>query len=150
MCVYKNLFKYAQKNSAFPALLMIIKLSRCVARRLHAEWHQGGTYPKPRGPNPWPPSRGWMTTSFSISWPLIPTFPIWVLYLITMAWKRHLWSTDLTLFTLLRLDDLINFNLMPYSPYMPNLGSLSQSHGLEEVPVVHRPGPSHLPEVGRP
>ena len=24
------------------------KLSRCVARRLHAERHQGATYPKPR------------------------------------------------------------------------------------------------------
>ena len=30
---------------------------------------------------------------------------------------------------------------------MPNLGSLSHLHGLEEAPVVHRPGPGHLREV---
>ena len=36
---------------------------------------------------------------------------------------------------------------MSYSPYMPNLGSLSHSHGLDEAPVVHQPDPGHLPEL---
>ena len=49
-----------------------------------------------------------------------------------MAWKRHLWSTDMALVTFLWLADLIIFNFNTYSPYMPNLGSLSRSHGLEE------------------
>ena len=53
-----------------------------------------------------------------------------------MAKKRHLWSTDLTLVTFLRLADFIIFDFMSYSPYMPNLGSLCHSHGLEEAPVV--------------
>ena len=57
------------------------KLSRCVAHRLQAEWHQGATYPKPCWSNPCPPSRGWMTSSFSISSPMDPTCPLWVLYL---------------------------------------------------------------------
>ena len=65
-----------------------------------------------------------------------------------MAWKRHLWSTDMALVTFLRLADLIIFNFNTYSPYMPNLGSLSHSHGLEEAPVVHQLGPGHPPEVG--
>ena len=65
-----------------------------------------------------------------------------------MAWKRHLWSTNLALVTFLRLVDLISFDFMSYSPYMPNLVSLSHSHGLEEVPVAHQPGPEHLGEVG--
>ena len=30
---------------------------------------------------------------------------------------------------------------------LPNFGSLSHSHGLEEAPVVHQPGPGHLWEV---
>ena len=62
--------------------------------------------------------------------------------------KKHLWSTDLTLVTFLRLADLIIFDCLSYSPYMPNFGSLSHSHGLEEAPVVHRPSPGHLPQVG--
>merc|ERR1712117_794446 len=33
---------------------------------------------------------------------------------------------------------------------MPNLGSLSHSHGLAEVPLVHQPGPEHLGEVSQP
>ena len=33
---------------------------------------------------------------------------------------------------------------------MSNYGSLSHPHGLEEVPVVHQPGPGHLGEVGYP
>ena len=74
--------------------------------QLHAERHQGATYPKPRWPNSRSPSRGWMILSFSISCDIVP--------------------------------------------YMPNLGSLSHCHGLEEVPVVHRPGPGYLPEVGWP
>ena len=78
------------------------KPSRCVACQLHAERHQGATYPKPRWANSWSPSRGCI------------------------------------------------FYLMRYSPYMPNLGSLSHFHGLEEAPVVHRPDPGHLPEVGWP
>ena len=89
-----------------------------------------------------------MILSFSISCHIVPTCPIWVLYLIPMAWKRHLWSTDMALVTFLRLADLIIFDLMSYSPYMTNLGSLFHSHGLEEAPVVHQPGPGHLPEVG--
>ena len=36
---------------------------------------------------------------------------------------------------------------MPFSPYLPNLGSLSHPHGLEEAPVVHQPGPGHLPKL---
>ena len=64
-----------------------------------------------------------------------------------MAWKRHLWSTDLALVTSVRLDDLIIFNFMSHISYMPNLGSLSHPHGLEEAPVVHRPGPGHLPDL---
>ena len=31
---------------------------------------------------------------------------------------------------------------------MPNLGSLFHPHGLEEAPVIHRPGPGHLVQVG--
>ena len=54
-----------------------------------------------------------------------------------MAWKRHLWSTDLALVTFLKLDDLIIFYFMSYSPYKPNFDSLSHSHSLEEAPVVH-------------
>ena len=54
-----------------------------------------------------------------------------------MARKRHQWSTNLALVTFLRLDDLIIFYYMSYSPHMPNLGPLSHSHGLEEAPVVH-------------
>ena len=67
-----------------------------------------------------------------------------------MAQKRHLWSTDLALVTSLRLDDLIFSYFMSYSPCMPNLGSLPNSQGLKEIPVVHRPGPGHLADVGRP
>ena len=57
-------------------------------------------------------------------------------------------SSNMSLVTSERLDDLIIFNFMSYSPYMPNLGSLSHSHGLEEAPVVHRAGPGHLVDVG--
>ena len=107
---------------------LITKSSRQVVRRSHAEWHLGMTYPKPHWPKPWPPCRGWMTTSFSISCPIdptspvplswpssfswgwmtskfsipcpwVPTCPIWVPYLIPMASKRHLWSTNLALYT---------------------------------------------------
>ena len=59
-----------------------------------------------------------------------------------------MWSTNLALVTFLRLADLIIFNFMSYSPYMPNLGSSSHSHGPEEAPVVHQRGSGHLPEVG--
>ena len=90
------------------------------------------------------------TSSFSISCLILPTCPIWVLYLIPMACKRHLWSTNLALVTFLRLDDLINKNFMYYSPTMPNLGSISHSHVPEEAPVVHQPGPGHLVGVGQP
>ena len=54
-----------------------------------------------------------------------------------MAWKRHLWSTDLALVTFLRLAEIIIFAFMSYSPYMPNLGSLCHPHGLEEATVAH-------------
>ena len=64
-----------------------------------------------------------------------------------MAWKRHLWSTDLALVTFLRLADFFIFNLVSYSLYMFNLGALPRSHGLEEAPVVHQPGPDHLVDV---
>ena len=64
-----------------------------------------------------------------------------------MAWKRHLWSTDLALVTFLKLDDLIIFYFMSYRPYISNLGSLCHSHGLEEAPVEHRPGPGHLLDI---
>ena len=89
-----------------------------------------------------------MTTSFSISSLMDPTYPIWVLYLVFTAWKRYLWSTDLALITFQRLDDLIIFYFMSYSPYMPNLVSLSHSHNLEEATVVHRPLPGHLVDIG--
>ena len=36
---------------------------------------------------------------------------------------------------------------MIYGPHMPNLGSLPHLHGLEEAPVVHPPGPGHLPDL---
>ena len=72
------------------------------------------------------------------------TCPILVLYLISMAWKRYLWSTDLALVTFLRLDDLLFFYFMSYRPYVPNWGCLSHPYGIEEAPVVHRPGPAHL------
>ena len=64
-----------------------------------------------------------------------------------MAWKRHLWSTNLALVTFLRLADLNIFDFVFYSPYKPNLGSLPHPHGLEEAPVVHRPGPGHNAQV---
>ena len=67
-----------------------------------------------------------------------------------MAWKRHLWSTNLALVTFLKLDDLIILYFMSYSPNVPILGSLSHSHGLEEAPVVHQPGPGHLVDVSQP
>ena len=70
-----------------------------------------------------------------------------VLYLIPMAWKRHLHLCDLALVTLLKLDDFIILYFMSYSPYIPNLGSLSHPHGPKEAPVVHRPGPGHLPDL---
>ena len=96
--------------------LYTIKLSRCVARQLHTECHQGATYLKPRSPNSWSPSRGLIVFSFSISCHIIPTCPIWVLCLIPMAWKRHLWSTDLTLFTLLTSSISIACPLVPTCP----------------------------------
>ena len=40
-----------------------------------------------------------------------------------MAWKRHLWSTDLALVTYLRLANLIIFYFMSYSPNILNLDS---------------------------
>ena len=67
-----------------------------------------------------------------------------------MALKRHLLSTDLALVTFQKLDDLIIFYVLFYSPYVPNLGCLSHPHGLEEAPVVHRPGPGHLVDVDQP
>ena len=42
----------------------------------------------------------------------------------------------------------IPFQRGVYRPYLPYFGSLSHLHGLEEVPVVHRPGPGNLPEAG--
>ena len=59
------------------------------------------------------------------------------LHPLPMAWKRYLWSTYLALVTFLRLADLISFDLMSYSPYMPNLGSLSHSYCLEVAAVIH-------------
>ena len=59
----------------------------------------------------------------------------------------HLWSTDLVEVTSVRLDDLIIFNFMSHISYMPNFGSLSHPHGLEEAPVVHPPGPGHHPDL---
>ena len=58
-----------------------------------------------------------------------------------MALNRHLWSTDLALATLERLVNLIKGYVMTKGSYIPNLGSLSHPHGLEEAPVVHRPDP---------
>ena len=53
-----------------------------------------------------------------------------------MAYKRPLWSTNLALTTWERFVDLIICYVMAKSPYMPNLGSLSHPHGLEEAPVA--------------
>ena len=78
-----------------------------------------------------------MTTSFSILCPIDPTCPIWVLYLIPMAWKRHQCSTDLALVTFLRLADLNIFYFMSNCHYIPNLGSLPHSHGLAEALEAH-------------
>ena len=61
---------------------------------------------------------------------------MWALYLTPIAKKRHLWSTNPALVTFLRLADLIRFDFLSYTPYMPNLGFLSHPHGLEEAPVV--------------
>ena len=65
----------------------------------------------------------------------------------------HLWTTDLALTTLERLVDLIICFVMSKGPYMFNFGSLSHPHGLEEAPVVHRPGPDQriqkIPSRGR-
>ena len=67
------------------------------------------------------------------------TCPIWALYLIPMAQKRHLWSTVLALATLDMLAELIIGHFLSTSPIMPNLGSLFHPHGLEEeeAPVAH-------------
>ena len=117
------------------------KLSRCVARRLHASRQRQQRVrhtPKARR----------RQRAFSCT--LVPSYPIWGLFVVSMAWKRHLWSTDLALLTFLRLDDHIFLDLMSFSPYIPNLGSLSHPHGLEEAPVVLQPGPGHLVDVGQP
>ena len=65
-----------------------------------------------------------------------------------MAYKRHLLSNNLVLATLEMSVDLIIDSVMTNSPHMPNLGSLSHPHGLEEAPVVLQPGPGHLVQVG--
>ena len=41
----------------------------------------------------------------------------------------------------------IIFYFMTYRLYLPNLGSLSHPHGLEEAPVVHQSGLGHLVDV---
>ena len=69
--------------------------------------------------HPWP-RRG---TSYPPTWPWSPS-----------------WSC-------LNLKCLISYSIDSYSLYMPNLGSLSHSHGLEQAPVIHRPGPGHFPDV---
>ena len=86
---------------------------------------------------PWPTCRCWLTSSFAISCPTVPTCPIWALYLIPMALKRHLWPTDLALAILYMLANLIVGDFMSTSPIMPNYGSLCYYHGLEEAPVAH-------------
>ena len=45
------------------------------------------------------------------------------------------------------LGDLMITHVLPSSPYMPNLGSLPHPHGIEEEPVVHRPGPGQYADV---
>ena len=35
-------------------------------------------------------------------------------------------------------------------PFLAKFGSMCHSHGLEEAPVVHQPGPGHLVNVGQP
>ena len=82
--------------------------------------------------------------------PYSPYLPNWVLNLIPMAWKRHLWSTNLALVTFLSLVDLVNFDFMSYCPNMPNLGSLSHFHGLEEAAVVQRPSSDHFESIHHP
>ena len=48
------------------------------------------------------------------------------------------------------LTNLIIYHFMSYSPYTPNLVSLSHPHGLEEAPVVHWPDPGHHTDVDWP
>ena len=62
--------------------------------------------------------------------------------------KRHMWVTDLVLTTPERSSNLIIGFLMANLPNLPNFRSLESFHGLEEVHVVHQPGPGHLGEVG--
>ena len=59
-----------------------------------------------------------------------------------MAFKRHLWYTDLVLATMERSVELIFF--MANLPYIQNFRSLELPHGLEEAPVVHQLDPDHL------
>ena len=66
-----------------------------------------------------------------------PKCRIWALYLVSMAQKKHLWSTDLALVTLQMLANLIIGHFLSNSTIMPNLGSLCHPHGLEEAPVAH-------------
>ena len=48
------------------------------------------------------------------------------------------------------LNDLIIWHLISYSHFIPNLGSLSHPHGLEEAPVVQRPSLGHHIDVDWP
>ena len=61
-----------------------------------------------------------------------------------------MWYTSMVLSTLKRSGDLTIGYVMTNSPYMPKFGSLLHPHGLEEAPVVHQPGPSHLGDVWNP
>ena len=49
----------------------------------------------------------------------------------------HLCYTSLVQASFERSSNLIIVYVMSNNPYMPNLGSLSKPHSLEEAPVVH-------------
>ena len=62
---------------------------------------------------------------------------IWALFCNPMARERHLWYSNLALATLEKSEYFIIGYTMANSPYMPKLGSLCYSHGLDEALVIN-------------
>ena len=58
--------------------------------------------------------------------------------LIPITKNRHLWVTEMA--------DLMIGHVLSSNPYMPNMGFFI-SHGLDEAPVGHHPGPVHHADV---
>ena len=65
-----------------------------------------------------------------------------------MASKRHFGYSNLVLANLKGSRDFIIGYVIANHPYVPNLGSMSHPHGLEDALVEHQPGPDHLGVVG--